>query len=160
MIIKKIPSAPGYLATSDGQIIGRSGCVLRGGMTPTGYCVVSLHCEARRVADYVHRFVLEAFVGPCPGGMQCRHLDGNPSNNRLGNLRWGTRQENEGDKIRHRTGSRGSGHGRAKLTERQVAKIRALYAAGDVTQGRLARRYGVTFSLISQIVRRKIWTHI
>lgn len=42
----------------------------------------------------VHRLVLETFVGPCPEGMECRHLDGNPSNNLLDNLAWGTREEN------------------------------------------------------------------
>jgi HNH endonuclease/NUMOD4 motif len=30
----------------------------------------------------VHRLVLEAFVGPCPPGQECRHLNGNPSDNR------------------------------------------------------------------------------
>ncbi len=52
---------------------------------------------------YVHQLVLEAFVGPCPSGLECRHLDGNPDNNQLENLRWGTRLENMADKKLHGT---------------------------------------------------------
>jgi hypothetical protein len=52
---------------------------------------------------FVHRLVLEAFVGPCPEGMECRHLDGDPANNRLENLRWGTHRENAADQVRHGT---------------------------------------------------------
>jgi len=53
----------------------------------------------------VHRIVLEAFVGPCPPGMEGCHNDGNPRNNVLTNLRWDTRSENQRDSIRHGTHS-------------------------------------------------------
>lgn len=48
----------------------------------------------------VHRLVLLAFVGPCPEGMEARHEDGDPSNNRLDNLAWGTPAENRADNRR------------------------------------------------------------
>ena len=51
----------------------------------------------------VHHLVLEAFVGPCPPGMEARHADDDPSNNNLSNLSWGTRGENSGDSIRNET---------------------------------------------------------
>lgn len=50
---------------------------------------------------WVHVLVLEAFVGPCPPRMECRHLNGNPADNRLENLRWGTRKENSADRKAH-----------------------------------------------------------
>lgn len=49
----------------------------------------------------VHRMVLEAFVGPCPDGMEALHWDDDPFNNKLTNLRWGTRSENMRDKVRN-----------------------------------------------------------
>lgn len=52
---------------------------------------------------YVHRLVLEAFVGPCPPGMECRHLNGDSGDNHLRNLQWGTPSENQFDKVRHGT---------------------------------------------------------
>jgi hypothetical protein len=51
---------------------------------------------------HVHKLVLEAFTGePRPEGMVCCHINGNPSDNRLENLRWGTRHENAADTRRH-----------------------------------------------------------
>ena len=49
----------------------------------------------------IHRMVLEAFVGPCPEGMETLHYDDNPENNSLENLRWGTRSENQIDRVRN-----------------------------------------------------------
>jgi hypothetical protein len=49
----------------------------------------------------VHRLVLDAFVGPCPDGMECRHLNGVKADCRLSNLAWGTRKENIEDRVRH-----------------------------------------------------------
>lgn len=51
----------------------------------------------------VHQLVLEAFVGPPPPGHQTRHLDGDPANNHVSNLRWGTGSENTFDNVRNGT---------------------------------------------------------
>jgi NUMOD4 motif/HNH endonuclease len=51
----------------------------------------------------VHRLVLMAFVGPCPEGMEGCHNNGDPSDNRLVNLRWDTHPENMYDRGRHGT---------------------------------------------------------
>ncbi len=55
----------------------------------------------RGVQVYVHHLVLEAFVGPAPDGMVCCHWDDDPSNNKRGNLRWGTRSANYNDFVRN-----------------------------------------------------------
>ena len=53
---------------------------------------------------YIHRLVLESFVGPCPDGKLCRHFpDKDTSNNRLDNLSWGTQEQNMQDKYVHGT---------------------------------------------------------
>lgn len=59
------------------------------------------HCVNVGALRYVHRLVLEAFVGPPPPGMETRHLDGDPHNNRLGNLKWGSSSENNDDIVAH-----------------------------------------------------------
>lgn len=68
-----------------------------------GYLTVSLlrHCE--QTTRPVHSLVLEAFVGPRPAGAEIRHLDGDPTNARLGNLAYGTHSENARDKRAHGT---------------------------------------------------------
>jgi hypothetical protein len=50
-----------------------------------------------------HHLVLFAFSGPRLPGMECRHLNGNPQDNRPTNLCWGTRKENIHDAIKHGT---------------------------------------------------------
>ena len=49
----------------------------------------------------VHSLVLEAFVGPCPPGMEARHADDDATNNNISNLSWGTRSQNSHDSIRN-----------------------------------------------------------
>lgn len=68
-----------------------------------GYRYVDLYWLAQRLRKYVHTAVLEAFVGPAPEGTECCHGDGDPANNELGNLRWGTKSENRFDSVRHGT---------------------------------------------------------
>lgn len=51
----------------------------------------------------VHRLVMAAFVGPCPDGIEVCHNNGNPADNRLSNLRYGTHSENQLDQVKHKT---------------------------------------------------------
>lgn len=67
----------------------------------TGHLHVHFSVNGRGFTRYVHRLVLEAFVGPCPEGMEACHGDGNPVNNHLGNLRWDTSSENNKDMVKH-----------------------------------------------------------
>lgn len=68
-----------------------------------GYVVVNLRRPGTAKTHLVHRLVLAAFVGPSPEGMETRHLNGDPCDNRLPNLAYGTPVENATDKTRHGT---------------------------------------------------------
>lgn len=69
-----------------------------------GYPTVALYKDNKAEWRAVHRLVLEAFVGPCPPGMECRHFPDRDSNNvELTNLSWGTRSQNNLDKRVHQT---------------------------------------------------------
>jgi len=74
------------------------------------YPEVKLRRNGQSIMKYVHIAVLEAFVGPCPDGMECRHLDGDRRNNQISNLAWGTLAQNRWDLVRHGTLSKGSKH--------------------------------------------------
>lgn len=67
------------------------GKVLRPGPSKSGHVTVAL---GRGNSRLVHQLVLEAFVGPCPAGCEVLHLNHVPADNRLPNLRYGTRSEN------------------------------------------------------------------
>lgn len=51
----------------------------------------------------VHILVLEAFAGPRPLGAEACHRNGNPSDNRLENLYWGSHADNMKDMTQHGT---------------------------------------------------------
>lgn len=110
----------------------------------------------------IHRLVLEAFVGPAPEGMQCRHLDGDSKNNQLSNVCWGTVGENGGDRVRHGTARgqpAGEGHSQAKLTETQVREIRFRTLQGE-RPCNLGREFNISEATIRDIRNRKSWKHI
>lgn len=68
------------------------------------YLRVHLHKpNANRTIYLVHRLVLLSFVGRPLAGQEARHLDGNPRNNILANLSWGSKSENGFDKYDHGT---------------------------------------------------------
>lgn len=137
--------------------------------TPTpdgkGYLCVPLYRNNHGTNTRVHRLVALAFLGPPPTDRhEVRHLDGDPTNNNVSNLAWGTPEENHADQIRHGRWKqpptlRGEDVAQAKLTEAQVLEMRALYAAG-ARQVDLAERFGVRQITVSAIVRRKTWKHI
>ncbi len=118
--VREIPRFPGHGVNREGAVwtrfnnshfLGLSWTPMKPRPHVDGYLTVKIQGKPRTV----HRLVLEAFVGPCPPGMQCRHLDGNPANNRLENLAWGTHAENAADKIRHGRGGPLSSQTKARM---------------------------------------------
>ncbi len=172
-VLIPIPNFPGYEITCDGRIWStprkntrgsrREGRWLKPCKTQ-GYLCVNLSRGGKANLSLVHRLVLEAFVGPCPAGMECRHLDGNKTHNHQDNLKWGTHQENIQDAIQHKTHRNlhqlGEENPRAILTKTMVRKIRELYSSGKFFQRELAKKFGITQVNVSRIVLRKNWKHI
>jgi hypothetical protein len=107
----------------------------------------------------LHRLVLEAFVGPCPLGMECRHLNGDKSDCCLTNLCWGTQEDNRQDNRDLDAYQRGEEHSQAVLDAEKVRLIRARHAAGEAPRV-LAEDNGVTLSNVYAIINRKSWKHV
>lgn len=61
---------------------------------PKDYKKVYLYNGHGRRIVRVHRLMMEAFYGKCPNGYVVDHIDGDPSNNRLNNLRYLTSVDN------------------------------------------------------------------
>lgn len=67
-----------------------------------GYVHVGLRVNHSATSNIrIHRLVAATFIGPCPEGMEVLHINGVRDDNRIENLRYGTRQENVMDTIRH-----------------------------------------------------------
>lgn len=124
------------------------------------YVAATLSNNKKMVYTLVHRLVLEAFVGPCPNGMECCHEDGKPGNNRLNNLRWGTSLSNHDDRRRHGTIVRGEKNASAKLTESKVRRMRRLWDEGKASLNQLMVQFGMSKATTYQILIRKLWRHV
>jgi hypothetical protein len=135
--------------------------ILKGGPSTCSmkYVRVTLR-SADHVASvrYVHTLVLEVFRGPRPAGMFGLHNDGNVSNCKLANLRWGTPAENTQDRIRHGRLFNGASNPNGRLSAAQVSKIRSEYHSGRAKQTALAAAYGVSQAHISRIILKHSWS--
>jgi len=104
----------------------------------------------------VSRLVLTAFVGEPSPGMEACHGNGVRADNRLVNLRWATKKENEADKIRHGTLCHGERGTSAKMTLEQVVAIKQAVAAGERTCA-LAARLGISRQRVTEIKTGRTW---
>lgn len=100
-----IPEYEGRYSISKSGVIrsyskyGRS--QIKGRKLKGGHHRVALYKDGVAKDYLVHRLVLMAFVGPCPDGMEALHWDDDKDNNNLSNLRWGTRSDNQYDRVRN-----------------------------------------------------------
>lgn len=167
---KSIPDLPGYEASDMGRIrsLPKENWpevrVLKQKLrnvkhNRVHYLVIEFRVNRRSVYRFIHRCVLEAFVGPCPSGMECCHANGNPLDNRLENLRWDTRRNNIQDAMNAGRIPKGESHYGRKFTEDQIQAIRA-QANNGVVHRRLAEEFNVCHQAISDIVLRRNWKHI
>lgn len=173
------PGRPGYRVGDDGSIRSRVKAGRYGGLGDTwrrikpfpwsrGYLFVRF---GRKYGAFVRRLVLEAFVGPCPGGMEaCHDPDPTPSNCRLDNLRWDTHKGNYADSVRHgsaflggkvpRCGERNPA---AKLTEDVVRAIMEERAGHGRGAKAIALALGLPASMrgaVDAIIRGSSWNHV
>lgn len=99
--------------------------------------------------------VLSAFTGLMPEypNRIVRHLDGNKTNNRLSNLKWGTMLENSSDAIKHGHVQRGTQKWNAQLTERDIPFIRQ----SKLSNRDLGTQYHVNQATIYDVKKRRTW---
>lgn len=97
-------SSHGRVRSLDRVVRGRSdsqrhirGRILRTVSSKTGHLTLAL-CGSTKL---VHALVAEAFIGPRPTGLDICHGNGVPTDNRPENLRYGTRSENQFDRVTH-----------------------------------------------------------
>lgn len=129
-------------------------------LLPTGRAhVVRFSIDGKQFGTAVGRVVALVFVKGYKEGLVVRHRDDDPTNNVPSNLTWGTQRDNINDRQTRDRQAKGSGHGSAKLTEKDVIKIRKLLR-GARTQRDVATQFGVSTGVISRIKNNHIWSHV
>lgn len=115
------------------------------------YVFLSRRCRVRTVS--VHSLVAAAFLGPRPVGWDTHHLDTNPSNNLLTNLRYLPEPEHMRT-IRRPHGDR---HYAARLSIADVETIRHIHPDPFSTVGATvtARLLGVSRGAVTGVITGK-----
>lgn len=94
-----------------------------------------------------------------PRDIICHTCD-NPLCCRPDHLFKGTNADNSSDMVAKNRQAHGIRQGRAKLTDAEVAEIRRRYIPGRTRQVDLAAEFGVSQSMISEILRGNFWKHV
>lgn len=160
MNLKKWPRNPEYIVSDCGKVF-RGGKERKLNKDYKGYTRLNVMLDGKAVSYKFHRMVLETFVGPCPEGMQTRHLNGDRSDNRLQNLQWGTPIENADDKKKHGTVIRlaGETNPSARLTEANVIEMRRRAAEGE-TAAELAKEFNIPSPAARDAINGRKWKHL
>lgn len=96
-LIALIPGTS-YRATSTGLVVNRHGRPLVGRKSGN-YMRHSIRVHGRTKSINTARAVYSAFHGSIPKGLEIDHIDGNPLNNNLTNLRVVTHKENMNNPV-------------------------------------------------------------
>lgn len=147
----EIPGYSGYEASTHGNVRSANGALSTGQNPRCDREQVTLWNQGEPRTWFIHALVLMAWRGLPSEGQEARHRNGDKGDNRLANLLWGTRSENQQDKVRH-----GAIGGPQKLTREQTVEIRHARAKG-ATQQSVADRFGVSRSLVSMIESGDVW---
>lgn len=97
----RIRSIDRVVVKSDNRTYRLRGRVLKPSKMSSGHLRVNIKIEGKPFEPLIHRLVMAAFVGPCSDDMEVCHNNGDPADNRLDNLRYGTRSDNLYDASKH-----------------------------------------------------------
>lgn len=89
-----IADFPDYTVNELGNVYGKNGDELKHDITHDGYHRVTLYSNGKSKHYPIHRLVAETYIPNPYNKPTVNHIDGNKSNNSVGNLEWCTRSEN------------------------------------------------------------------
>jgi hypothetical protein len=140
-----IPGYPKYAIDKHGNIYGCKGQPLKG-FWVDGYHKIYLGDRYH----YVHRLVLQTFVGACPEGFQACHKNSDRADNRLSNLVWGSRKRNAQDRKK-------LGYCRLGLNIEQKQRAQYLYEVERWSFDKLHKEFKIDARTIRRYAKKYNW---
>lgn len=131
-----------------------------------GYLCVCLCKDGSKELHSVHILVATHFINNPDNKPEVNHIGGNTKDNRWFKLEWATRQENIDEAFERGAWDnmnnkyKGVLNRCAKLNDEKVRDIRNIYNEGNISIRKLAAKYGVTHSGISDIIHKRKWAHV
>lgn len=149
----------GYFSKFDKR--GSDECwIWTGTVTPNGYGRFAIGPAKQRQDVYAHRIAYFLEHGVDPGvSLVCHRCDVRLCQNPA-HLFLGTSADNVHDAVSKGRMQQGERNGSARLHESDVIAIRTLHASGSAGHGKIAKKFGVSKTMIRSIIRRENWKHI
>lgn len=99
-----VRSLPRDFIRSDGKPFKVAGRIMKPERNRDGHMRVTLADRGALTRKFVHVLMLETFIGPRPEDAVSCHWNDIGDDNRIENLRWGTRADNGDDMVRNGNG--------------------------------------------------------
>jgi hypothetical protein len=131
-----------------------------------GYLRCNMNIDGKPRSYLTHRLVAKSFISNPENKPYVNHIDGNKHNNKVDNLEWCTRSENEKHAwaigLKKDVSTKGELHGMHKLKETDVRFIRDNHVrnGGTIKTGELAKMFSVNPQTVTDIVSNRIWKSI
>jgi hypothetical protein len=156
----RVRSKERVVIRSDGRNLTVRAKILRQNKNQ-GYPSVKMMKNRIGTTVKVHRLIAKAFIPNPENKKNINHIDGSRDNNSISNLEWCTFSENT--KHAYKTGAmtpkKGSENGYAKLTERDIMKIKEMLSSKSVTHREIALKFNVARTTVTAINRNQNWNH-
>lgn len=172
---RPIPNYEGlYEITDTGQVYSMPRKGSKGGLRlpykdKAGYYRIGLCKDGRQKTCLIHQLVAATFIGEKTDGFLVCHKDGNPANNAVSNLYYGTKSDNSKDAVKHGTHNllssnfkgervKGESCSWSKVTEDVVRYVRSM--KGEKSSRALAKELSISQGNVSAIWTGKSWRHV
>lgn len=146
-LIVKTPIYDGYGITRSGRVYSykrKKRKRLKPHRHKSGYLYLMLRVNGIDRTVGVHTLLLLTFKGLPKKGQVCRHLDGNPNNNSLTNIKWGTSKQNRADALKHGTAWLGGNNQPRALNNSYIKRFIKLRKKGLRLKD-IAKKWGIAF---------------
>jgi len=175
-IWKDIEDYPDYQVSNFGRIKsfikyrGTDERILRQCKDSGKYFIVVLYKNGKEKTKQVHRLVFETFIGKLEKGYNIHHIDEDKENNNLDNLKLMSESEHTsfhmkgknnpmfGKHHSEETKNKMSENHYNKITNQKIIDIQEDLNTGYYTQVQMAKKHGVSKSVISNIKTGKLTT--